>query len=674
MRKQLVLFIVLTLSCISMYAQSVTGGAGITHVNGDPDNIVLTQGVDIYESNICYDPTNQIVYFFNPAGTAGVNQWEGVAVGSFTNTDTRLTNPQVSGGNLVFDIYDVINGANTGAQVSIPVLSIAPVQDVVGGGDISVSDDGSGTFTVSFTEATTSLSISNDTLRFTDENGTINKITLPTSDGSDTDVQGAGDISVAGSGTSADPYIVSFTEATSALTINNDTLSFTDENGTVNKVTLPTSDGSDTDVQGTNDISVSGSGTTADPYIIDFTEATSVLTINSDTLSFTDENGTVNKITLPTSDGSDTDVQGTNDIAVTGSGTSADPYIVDFTEATTSLTISNDTLRFTDENGTVNKVTLPTSDGSDTDVQGTNDISVTGSGTTADPYIVDFTEATTSLTISNDTLRFTDENGTLNKVTLPTSDGSDTDVQGTNDISVSGTGTTADPYIIDFTEATSVLTISNDTLRFTDENGTVNKVTLPTSDGSDTQVQGSNDIGVTGTGTSGDPYVVDFTETTTSLSFSSDTLRYTDENGDLTKLAFSPAVSTTDGNTVDFSTSGTDGQTITAEITGAASAANGTFPISNGDGTITWSDANITSIAADSNGKLVATLSNGTTVTFDLDSAPRVNDMGELETAAGNLSSGETGIAVSNDGNSLGLPSQETSSIEIGVIFFIKKK
>jgi len=322
----------------------------------------------------------------------------------------------------------------------------------------------------------------------------------------------------------------------------------------------------------------------------------------------------------------------------------------------------------------VNKVTLPTSDGSDTDVQGTNDISVTGSGTTADPYIVDFTEATTSLTISNDTLRFTDENGTLNKVTLPTSDGSDTDVQGTNDISVSGTGTTADPYIIDFTEATSVLTISNDTLRFTDENGTVNKVTLPTSDGSDTQVQGSNDIGVTGTGTSGDPYVVDFTETTTSLSFSSDTLRYTDENGDLTKLAFSPAVSTTDGNTVDFSTSGTDGQTITAEITGAASAANGTFPISNGDGTITWSDANITSIAADSNGKLVATLSNGTTVTFDLDSAPRVNDMGELETAAGNLSSGETGIAVSNDGNSLGLPSQETSSIEIGVIFFIKKK
>ncbi|MEO1217647.1 MAG: hypothetical protein AAFY45_29235 [Bacteroidota bacterium] len=398
------------------------------------------------------------------------------------------------------------------------------------------------------------------------------------------------------------------------------------------------------------------------------------MTINSDTLSFTDENGTVNKITLPTSDGSDTDVQGTNDISVTGSGTTADPYIVDFTEATTSLTISNDTLRFTDENGTLNKVTLPTSDGSDTDVQGTNDISVSGSGTTADPYIVDFTEATTSLAISNDTLRFTDENGIVNKVTLPTSDGSDTDVQGTNDISVSGTGTTADPYIIDFTEATSVLTISNDTLRFTDENGTVNKVTLPTSDGSDTQVQGSNDIGVTGTGTSGDPYVVDFTETTTSLSFSSDTLRYTDENGDLTKLAFSPAVSTTDGNTVDFSTSGTDGQTITAEITGSASAANGTFPISNGDGTITWSDANITSIAADSNGKLVATLSNGTTVTFDLDSAPRVNDMGELETAAGNLGSGETGIAVSNDGNSLGLPSQETSSIEIGVIFFIKKK
>lgn len=58
-------------------------------------------------------------------------------------------------------------------------------------------------------------------------------------------------------------------------------------------------------------------------------------------------------------------------------------------------------------------------------------------------------------------------------------------------------------------------------------------------DGSETVVNAGGDISVTGTGTTGDPYVVSFTETTTSLSLSTNTLTYTDEDGATTNIDLS---------------------------------------------------------------------------------------------------------------------------------------
>ncbi|MEO1409906.1 MAG: hypothetical protein AAFW73_08480, partial [Bacteroidota bacterium] len=350
----------------SLFGQ-IGGGGGIIHVSGDPDLILATQDVDINEGNICFDRAAQIVYFFDPAGTTGVDQWNGVSVSSLADTDTRLTNPRVVTGNLVFDILDVITNTTSGT-VSVSILDIAPVQDITGGGDIVVTDDGAGNYTVSFTEALTTLTRVADTLVYTDEDGNTNSIVLPTSDGSDTQVTGGGDIAVTGTGTTGDPYVVSFTEALTTLTIDADTLVYTDEDGTINRVTLPTSDGSDTQVTGGGDIAVTGTGTTGDPYVVSFTEALTTLVIDADTLVYTDEDGTINRVTLPTSDGSDTQVTGGGDIAVTGTGTTGDPYVVSFTEALTTLVIDADTLVYTDEDGTINRVTLPTSDGSDTQV------------------------------------------------------------------------------------------------------------------------------------------------------------------------------------------------------------------------------------------------------------------------------------------------------------------
>ncbi len=216
----------------SLFAQ-IQGGGGIIHVTGDPDAIVATQDVDINEGNICFDRAAQIVYFFDPSGATG-DQWTPVSVGSFTDTDTRLTNPTVSGGNLTFDILDVIAGTTSGS-VSVAILDIAPVQDIVGTNDIDVTDNGSGTYTIDFTETTTSLTITADTLFFEDEDGTVNKITLPTSDGSDTEIVDGNSVTVSGTGTAADPYILEVDGANTAgnagmvpVTDGSGTLTWTD--------------------------------------------------------------------------------------------------------------------------------------------------------------------------------------------------------------------------------------------------------------------------------------------------------------------------------------------------------------------------------------------------------------------------------------------------------------
>ncbi len=270
-----------------LYGQ-IDGGGGIIHVTGDPDLILATQTVDINEGNLCFDRVNQIVYFYNPAGAVG-DRWEPVAVASFTDTDTKLTNPRVSGTNLVFDILNVVTNTVTGTE-TVAILDVAPVQDIVGANDIIVTDDGAGTFTIDFEEVHTTLVIDQDTLKYMDEDSVINKIVLPSSDGSDTQVEGVDSIVVTGTGTVADPYQIAINHALTTLTITNDTLFYYDEAGVVNRVTLPSSDGSDTQVTGTNGIEVTGTGTSADPYVVELEGSD---TANSGEVPYSNGDGTI---------------------------------------------------------------------------------------------------------------------------------------------------------------------------------------------------------------------------------------------------------------------------------------------------------------------------------------------------------------------------------------------
>jgi hypothetical protein len=144
----------------SLFAQTIEGGAGIIHVNGDPNGIVALQDVSINEAHIAYDTSAQVVYFFDQNGTAGVDQW------------------------IAIDINSVVS-------------------DVQGAGDINVTNVGS-VYTVSFTEALTTLAwnAGTNSLTYVDEDGASTVIDLSGA----VDFANSANINVSGSGTSASPY------------------------------------------------------------------------------------------------------------------------------------------------------------------------------------------------------------------------------------------------------------------------------------------------------------------------------------------------------------------------------------------------------------------------------------------------------------------------------------
>lgn len=149
----------------TVMAQAVEGGAGVVFVDADPNGIVALQDVSANEANIAYNRTTQIMYVFDPAGTAGVDQW-----------------------------------------IAVDVTST--VTSVVGINDITVTNVGS-VYTVDFTEALTTIAwdAGTNTLTYTDEDGVDTALDLSGA----TDVTGSNSITVTGSGTVASPYVISLT-------------------------------------------------------------------------------------------------------------------------------------------------------------------------------------------------------------------------------------------------------------------------------------------------------------------------------------------------------------------------------------------------------------------------------------------------------------------------------
>jgi len=89
---------------------------------------------------------------------------------------------------------------------------------------------------------------------------------------------------------------------------------------------------------------------------------------------------------------------------------------------------------------------------------------------------------------------------------------------------------------------------------------------------------------------------------------------------------------------------------------------------------LTWTSV-IEGATITGDGQLQLTFTDGTTANVNIDSAPKVGNISELDgeiatltTAAGVSGNVETGIAIAKDNNTFGLPANSN----YGVIFFIK--
>ena len=160
------------------------------------------------------------------------------------------------------------------------------------------------------------------------------------------------------------------------------------------------------------------------------------------------------------------------------------------------------------------------------------------------------------------------------------------------------------------------MTITNDTLFYTNEDGTTNNVVLPSSDGSDTKINDSNSVYVLGDGSSATPY--------------------------------------------------------TLQVDGAHNGVNaGMVPVTDGAGNLTWTDAVVSAVIT-AEGALQLNLTDGTSVFVDLSTAPivaNVSDINDARTALGAATgSPASGIVIAKNANTFGLP----ATADFGVLFFIK--
>lgn len=239
MRKKILLM--LSAFCFmgaTVFGQAVEGGAGIIHVDGNPNDNPALNNVTVNEGNVAYDKDTQIVYYYDPTGTdaaVGVTGTHWIAV----------------------DVSSIVD----------PITNILTPEDEL---DVSIT---AGVATITF-DSDAAISYDNTTkvLTFTNVDGETSTMDFTLATGLVEVEAGNPSITVTGDGSAASPYQVSITGA-----------------GTVgNAGTVPVTDGAG-NLTWTNvveDVSVNASGqieitytNNATPVILDMSSIPEVANI-----------------------------------------------------------------------------------------------------------------------------------------------------------------------------------------------------------------------------------------------------------------------------------------------------------------------------------------------------------------------------------------------------------
>ena len=434
--------------------------------------------------------------------------------------------------------------------------------------DVTVSLDGR----YLQSETTTSLSFADNTLTYTDEDGTANQIDLSIYEETNTSLSFNGETSVLTytdeEGTDNNVDISSLEETLTSLSFSTETnaLTYTDEDGTENAVDISSLEETLTSLSfstETNSLTYTDEDGTENAVSIDaLSETLTSISFTGDTLTYTDEDGTDTDIDLSKYNETLTSISFTGDtITYTDEdGTDTALDLSKYNETLTSLSFAGTTLTYTDEDGTDTAIDISSLSGDTTydlasaaNATDGADLKLTGSDTTTDTVNIVGTnavtvtgaagtitidapeETTTSLSYTSGSLTYTDEDGadtvldisglsgdTTYTVTATdnATDGVDVNLVGsdssTDTLTVVGSGDvtvtqSSDTITIDAPhETTTSLSYANDTLTYTDEDGA------------------ATDIDLGG-----------FNETLTSLSIATNVLTYTDENGTDTDIDLS---------------------------------------------------------------------------------------------------------------------------------------
>jgi type IV pilus biogenesis protein CpaD/CtpE len=157
------------------------------------------------------------------------------ATGVMTNIRESITTLGLSGNTLSY-----LNEAGTTVNLTLPVGATSSITGTIAGNPIATHNNGLGVSTV-IRETITNLSLAGNTLTYLRENGATNVITLPT--GATSSVTGTVAGHAIGTHNNGAGTSTVIRETVTSLTISGSTLTYTDENGTANPVTIPSGGG-----------------------------------------------------------------------------------------------------------------------------------------------------------------------------------------------------------------------------------------------------------------------------------------------------------------------------------------------------------------------------------------------------------------------------------------------
>nr|MUH41747.1 hypothetical protein [Zobellia laminariae] len=443
-------------------SETIVNGAGINAVTGSG---TTASPYVVTGTEVDGDIRNEIQTVASADGSVDV-------VRTGDDFDLSITIPANNDNDATNEIQDLgivgdqlsITGGNT---VTIPTADGTETKVESGNANVTVTGDGStgSPYQISSvdniddadadaTNEIQDLGIAGDQLSITGGN----TVTIPTADGSETIVNGAGINSVTGSGTTASPYVVTGTEVDGDITNEIQTLTSTDGSVTLTPsgddydLSVAAADGSETVVNGAGINAVTGSGTTASPYVVTGTEVDGDITNEIQTVASSDGSVDVVRtgddfdlsITIPANNDNDA----TNEIQTVASADGSVDVVRTGDDFDLSITIPAN-----NDNDATNEIqTVASSDGSVDVVRTGDDFDLSITIPTNNDN--DATNEIQDLGIAGDQLSITGGN----TVTIPTADGSETIVNGAGINAVTGSGTTASPYVVTGTEVDGDIT------------------------------------------------------------------------------------------------------------------------------------------------------------------------------------------------------------------------